>query len=68
MKNKKAILSFLVLIVCMTCCCDSHLIEDLRFSASDITINPYVENDQLSFIDQTGSSLRVPLKTIFEKK
>jgi hypothetical protein len=63
MKNKKAILSLLILIVCMTCCCDSHMIEDLRFSSSDITINPYVENDQLSFIDQTGSSLIVTIQS-----
>ena len=63
MKHKKPILLLLILNVCMTCCCDSHMIEDLRFSTSDLTINPYVENNQLSLIDQTGNSFLVTIQS-----
>jgi len=45
----------------MTCCCDSHMIEDLHFSANDLTINPYLKNDKLFFSDQTGNTVTITI-------
>ena len=47
----------------MTCCCDSHVIEDLHFSTKDLTINPYSKNDKLLFRDQTGSTVTITIQS-----
>lgn len=47
MKTILAIISVLLL----TSCCKSDLIETVRFSASELQVNPYSGNETLKFID-----------------
>ena len=48
-------LKFLLLILIISSCCKSNLIDTIRFSDSDLIVNPYTGNEILKFIDDTGS-------------
>ncbi len=57
------ILLFLPILVYLTSCCDSIMIEDLNFSAKDLSVNPYSEFDRVLFKDQKDDTFSIKVKS-----
>lgn len=51
MKN----LTFILLAFLVASCCKSDLIDTIRFSESDLLVNPYTGNETLRFIDDSSN-------------
>jgi len=49
------ILKALLLIILMSACCKSNLIDTIRFAESDLIVNPYSGNETLKFLDDSNN-------------
>jgi len=52
-----SLISLIAVIFTLTNCCDSHLLEDIRFTQKDLNINPYQGTEHLVFKRISGDSM-----------
>jgi hypothetical protein len=55
MKFIRILLSLLYLLLCFASCCDKKELGRINFQQSDLSVNPYIGNETLSFADNNGN-------------
>jgi hypothetical protein len=50
----KALTYFISLIILSSCCFDTDLIDTIRFTETELAVNPYTGNEELKFVDSSG--------------
>jgi hypothetical protein len=54
-KTMKQIIIIIFSIFIISSCCKSSLIDTIKFTESDLSVNPYLGSEELKFIDDSNN-------------